>query len=115
MQAYQAPLVRALANLVFEPPYALWSLRDSLRNYFVLVVRHDAEREALAEEVRLLRAKVEQKKPAGDSKATRVHSGGSDLQRMVQAWVTSIPCSRLDFTSALKANAFSECSFEFAC
>jgi len=109
MQAYQAPLVRALANLVFEPPYALWNLRDSLHNNFVLVVRHDAEREALAEEVRLLRAKAQQDKPASDPKGACVHSRESNCQRKVKTYVVvrlHFATGPMDFhTSALKAKA----------
>merc|ERR1712087_277596 len=41
---YQAPLIRALACGVFEPPYHLWDMRKSMLEYFVPVVKNDVER-----------------------------------------------------------------------
>jgi hypothetical protein len=104
MQAYQAPLVRALAKVVFEPPYAVWNLRISLINYFLLVVKDDAEREALAEEVDILQRTAEKDRAAEEVVPTivSVKSEESDWQWMLQAWAASI-CRPLDFRTLLKA------------
>eukprot|EP00746_Dinoflagellata_sp_MGD_P000854 gnl/MRDRNA2_/MRDRNA2_101584_c0_seq1.p1 gnl/MRDRNA2_/MRDRNA2_101584_c0~~gnl/MRDRNA2_/MRDRNA2_101584_c0_seq1.p1 ORF type:complete len:279 (-),score=61.85 gnl/MRDRNA2_/MRDRNA2_101584_c0_seq1:146-982(-) len=51
---YQAPLVRALASGVFEAPYILKDMGKSLKEYFIPVVKNDAEREALKSEVTAL-------------------------------------------------------------
>lgn len=90
---YQAPLVRALASGAFEPPCILKDMQKSLKEYFIPVVKNDAEREALQAEVasqsdaaRTSGHEPSQKQQKGGKSKGKNHWGNSSWQGGGWSW-----------------------------